>query len=183
MPDLLDFVPLLRGRSHEVYGPGALGFAFVLAGQMNGRVLWCRESRRAEQLNPTGFSAFCDPGKVLVAQAADQTDLLAVAEEALRDGAVPLVVMELAKALSLTAGRRLQLAAEAGKSTGLGIIPEGFGSNAAETRWYCAPVFGPADSTLQHWRLIKNKSGTLGAWNVRWNAETRRIAVVSETGE
>jgi protein ImuA len=57
------------------------------------------------------------------------------------------------------------------------------GSNAAETRWHCAPLFDPDDSTLQRWKLIKNKSGTLKAWDVRWHGETRRIIVVSEAGE
>ena len=88
--------------------------------------------------------------------------------------------MELNAPLDLTAGRRLQLAAKTGRSLGIALIPEGMGSNAAETRWQCAPVFDPQDSTLQRWELIKNKSGTLGVWNVRWSASSRRINVVSE---
>jgi protein ImuA len=118
-----------------------------------------------------------------LANVADHIDMLAVAEEALRSGSVSLVVMELSKPLGLTAGRRLQLAAEAGKSTALSIIPEGMGSNAAETRWQCAPVFDVRDSTLQHWKLIKNKSGTLGSWDVRWDAQARHINVVSEVAQ
>ena len=66
---------------------------------------------------------------------------------------------------------------------GLCIVPEGTGSNAVETRWHCTSVFDPKDSTLQRWELIKNKSGTLTAWDVRWNAEARRIIVVSEARE
>jgi protein ImuA len=89
-----------------------------------------------------------------------------------------LVVFQLKDSLSLTAGRRLQLAAKAGKSTGLALISEGQGSNAAETRWRCAPVFDAEDSTLQSWELIKNKSGTLSVWHVRWNATSRRLHVV-----
>ena len=81
----------------------------------------------------------------------------------------------------------MQLAAQAGHTTGLCLIPEGMGSNAAETRWHCSPVFDPtggaADSTLQCWELIKNKSGTLGAWHVRWDAAARRLYVVSPAGE
>lgn len=105
--------------------------------------------------------------------------MLAVAEEALRSGCVSLVVAELSKGLDLTAGRRLQIAAKHGKTTGLMIIPQGMGSNTAETRWYCEPIFKPSDSTLQRWTLMKNKSGTLGAWNVRWDTAARRIIVVS----
>lgn len=57
------------------------------------------------------------------------------------------------KPLSLTAGRRMQPAAETRGSAGLMLIHEGTGSNAAETRWDCAPMPGTAaDSTLHRWR-------------------------------
>jgi len=127
-----------------------------------------------------------DPQKLLLSKVKNQADGLAVAEEALRSGAVCLVVIELYQPLSFTAGRRLQLAAQAGPTTGLCIIPEGQGNNAAETRWRCSPVFDPVpiiasqDSTLQRWEITKNKSGTLGTWDVSWDAQTRRINVVSK---
>lgn len=179
----LPHFPLRVGRAHEVCGPGALFFAFVSAGISGGSVLWVREGWQGEHINPQGYAAYCDPDKVLLASGKDQTEILAVMEEALRSGAVSFVVAEIGKPLGLIAGRRLQLAAEAGKTAGLCIIPEGMGSNAAETRWHCQPVFDPSDSTLQRWKLIKNKSGTLSAWDVRWDAEARRITVVSETAQ
>lgn len=175
--------PLRKGRVHEVCGPGAYGFAFVQAAHTDATVFWIAERWRPERLNPLGVSAFSDPGKLLLATVRDQDEALAVAEDALRDGAAPLVVAELGDPPGLTAGRRLQLAAKAGAATGLCLIPEGGGSNAAETRWHCAPLFDPADSTLQRWRLIKNKSGTLGVWDVRWDAASRRLDVVSAAGE
>ena len=163
-----------------------MSFAAISAAPMQ-HVLWIREHWLVEGVNPVGLSPFFDPSKLLIAQVKDQTEGLAVAEEALRDGAVPLVVIELNQPLSLIAGRRLQLAAKAGKTTGLCLIPDGMGSNAAETRWHCAPVFdaevAASDSTLMHWQLIKNKSGTLGAWHVRWDAAARRICVVPPVGE
>lgn len=182
-PDLSDCFPLRKGRTHEVSGPSAISFAFALGGQMEGPVLWISEAWRATQINPVGFSAYLDPQRVILAKSKDQAEVLAVAEEGLRSGTVSLVVMELSNPLGLTAGRRLQLAAEAGKATGLCILPEGMGSNAAETRWQCVPIFDPADSTLQQWKLNKNKSGTLAVWDVRWDAATRRIIMVSETGK
>lgn len=152
--------------------------------------MWVRPHWLSEMPNPAGLSAWLDPSRLLLAQARDQTEVLAVAEDALRDGAAPLVVITLTESLSLTAGRRLQLAAEAGGATGLCLIPEGMGSPAAETRWHCAPVFDARtdaqarpDSTLQCWRLIKNKEGTLGAWHVRWDATARRLVVVSPVGQ
>lgn len=181
--DLLPGVGFRTGRCHEACGPGAAGFACVLASRLGGVVLWITEHWRSEQLNPLGYSCFADPSNLLLALAGDQAEALAVAEEALRAGAVRLVVTELSQPLSLLAGRRLQLAAETGQTTALCLIPQGMGSNAAESRWHCAPVFHTADSTLQRWEIIKNKTGTLSAWTVRWDEKTRRIHVVSPAGK
>lgn len=179
--------PPKAGRVHEASGPAAWGFAAMLSGLGKGPVLWITEAWETACINPVGLSVFMDPANLLTAKGKDQIEVLAVAEEALRDGSVPLVVLELTKPLDLTAGRRLQLAAEAGKSTGLCLIPEGMGSNAAETRWHCTPLYDVAarggDSTLQRWQLIKNKSGTLGSWDVRWDQTARRVIVVSPAGE
>lgn len=182
-PDFFTCFPPRNTRTHEVCGPGALAFAFSLAGQLGGTVLWVCEGWRSEHINPSGFAPYMDPKNLLLAKPNDQTDALAVAEEALRSGTISLVVIEVNTPLSLKAGRRLQLAAEAGKSMGLCIIQDGMGSNASETRWQCSAIFDAEDSTLQNWRLIKNKAGTLSAWDVGWNVETRRIIVVPKTGK
>jgi len=174
---------LRPSRAHEVCGAGAAFFALAQAARIGGSLLWVRESWRTDQINPAGFCTMVDPERLLLAQTKDQREALAVTEESLRSGAVPLVVVELDKPLGLTPARRLQLAARDGNSTALSIISEGQGSNAAETRWRCIPVFDAAESTLQRWSLIKNKSGTLGAWHVRWDAATRRLDVVSPAGE
>ncbi|MGB7316641.1 MAG: hypothetical protein WBC85_01605 [Planktotalea sp.] len=187
MPDFAKSFPLRYARVHEVCGPGAASFAAVCAAGAQGTVIWIRESWRPEALNPLGLTLFFDPAKILIAQVKDQTEGLAVAEEALRDGSAPLVVLQISQPMGLIQGRRLQLSAKTGKSTGLCIIPDGMGSNAAESRWHCAPIFDPfstaGDSTLQHWELIKNKSGTLGSWHVRWDAAARRLNLVSEARE
>ncbi len=177
--------PLRPARTHEACGPGAMAFAAIAGARVARPILWIRESWRNEALTPVGLTGFFDPDRLLVAQAQSQIDALAVAEEALRDGAVALVVIELSQPIGLTPGRRLQLAAKAGRSTGLCLIPEGMGSNAAETRWHCAPLYDErqADSTLMRWKLIKNKSGTLGAWDVCWSHTTHRLDVVSPVGE
>lgn len=174
--------PLRPCRVHEVGGPAAAGFAVRVAAGVAGHVLWVAPAWLPEQIDPLGFEGL-DPARVLLARTASPTDTLAVAEEALRDGSVALVVAQVTAPLSLTAGRRLQLAAAEGRATGLCLIPEGMGSNAAETRWHAAPVFDAEDSTLQCWSLIKNKSGTTGRWNVRWDAQARRVAVVSPAGQ
>ncbi|SFI72948.1 ImuA family protein [Celeribacter neptunius] len=187
--------PLRRARVHEVFGPGAMSFAAISFATMaghgagQGAGLWIRESWLSDGLTPQGLLPFFDPAQLLLARPKDQIDALSVAEEALRDGVLPFVVIEITRALNLREGRRLQLAAKAGGATGLCLIPEGMGSNAAETRWQAAPLFDPEgnparqDSTLMRWEIKKNKSGTLGAWNVRWDPKARRVHVVSPVAE
>lgn len=182
--------PPMNSRTHEVCGPSAHAFAFALAGNLSptleGTVLWVREAWNSAQLNPLGFESYLNPQQLLIAQAPSHVDALASAEEALRSGRVALVVMELSQPIGLTEGRRLQLAAQQGKAMGLCLLPEGMGSNAAQSRWRCTPIFDPSartDSTLQKWEIIKNKSGTLKTWNVKWDAQTRRINVVSEAAQ
>ncbi|KUP93363.1 hypothetical protein TRIHO_17040 [Tritonibacter horizontis] len=146
--------------------------------------IWVREAWLAGQLLPQGAMTYLDPTNLLVARPNSQTDALAVAEEALKDGALPFVVLEITRPLNLREGRRLQLAAKAGGTTGLCIIPEGMGSNAAETRWRATPVFDPMreDSTLMRWEIIKNKTGTVGVWYVHWDPQTNRLHVVPPVG-
>ena len=177
--------PLRAARVHEAFGPAAPVLAAVACGLEPGKLLWIAEAWLPERINPLGLSGFVDPSRVLTARTGGQVDTLAVAEEALRDGALGLVVLEISRPLDLREGRRLQLAAKAGATTGLCLIPEGQGSNAAETRWKADPIPDDQgqDSTLMRWELNKNKSGTLGIWDVRWDAETRRLHVVSPACE
>lgn len=187
MPQQIAAFPLRAARVHEVCGPLAASFVAVMAAERGGHVLWVREARTAETLVPQRLDTIFDVSKLVFARTGAQAETLAAAEEALRDGACPLVAMELSAPLGLTAGRRLQLAAQAGNATGLCLISEGMGANSAETRWRCAPLpdpeNAPEDSTLQRWELIKNKSGTLGAWDVRWDRSARRLVVVSAARE
>jgi protein ImuA len=177
--------PLRSARVHEVCGPSATAFAAVACAQARGELLWIKESWRNEAINPNGLLPFFDPARLLIALTKEQTDSLAIAEEALKDGAVALVMIETTRPLNLREGRRLQLAATEGRATGLCLIPEGMGSNAAETRWQATPLCDPAggDSTLMRWEIIKNKSGTIGVWDVRWDAEARHLDVVSTVGK
>ncbi|SLN70669.1 hypothetical protein AQS8620_03357 [Aquimixticola soesokkakensis] len=174
--------PFLRStRVHEVCGPAAFAFAALCAGK---QAFWIREAWLADIVLPQGMEAYGAPSGILLARPASQIDALAVAEEALKDGAAPFVILEITRPLDLREGRRLQLAAKAGGTTGLCIIPEGMGSNAAETRWRATPVFDPdrEDSTLMRWESIKNKSGTLGVWYVRWDPQTHHLHVVPPVG-
>jgi protein ImuA len=175
-----DVFPLKSSRYHEVTGAGAYSFASVCCGYTAGKAIWFVEGWMHEVVNPLGLQTHCDPHQVLIGKCSNPTDVLAASEEALRSGVVSLVIAELTKPLSLTAGRRLQLAAEAGGSSGLMIVRDGMGSNATQTRWHVSPVYSSNDSTQMRWSLIKNKYGTCMDWEVRWDEAARRIFVVSQ---
>jgi protein ImuA len=179
-PRFSDLFPLKPSRYLEVTGPSAHTFASVCCGNTTGVAIWFVEAWITEMVTPLGLQTHCDPHQVLIGKCSTPIDVLAATEEALRSGVVSLVIAELTKPLSLTAGRRLQLAAEAGRATGLMIVGDGMGSNATQTRWHVSPTFSPDDSTQMRWSLIKNKSGTIADWEVRWNEKTRRIFVVPQ---
>ncbi len=144
--------------------------ALAMAAHSAGTVLWIRPAHAPERLMPWAARRFLPPGRLLVVEAKGEADLLWATEEALRSGAAGFVIAAPEKPLSLTAGRRLQLAAEAGRTTGLLLIREDGGSNAAETRWHCMPLPSEAaDSTRARWSLKKNKKGTMGEFTVHWH--------------
>lgn len=154
-------------RVHEATGPGRLAFALALAGTLSGPVLWVQDARGRAQLHAPGVATFLDPARILLARPTGPLPVLQTVEEALRSGALALVIAELAEAPDLTASRRLQLAAGTGGGRGLCLIPEDrLRTNAAETRWRADPL--PGGSSLQRWEILKNKRGRLGIWQARW---------------
>ncbi len=182
-----DPLALAGGRVHEAEGIGRHSFALLQAARCSGPLIWVIPGHAPHSPLLSGLPGGVGARLHLI-RPAHETDLLWAVEEALRSPAVALVIAEPEKPLSLTAGRRLQLAAKAGQTTGLMLIREGQGSNAAETRWHCAPVAdgvadGERDSTLHHWQLTKNKRGTTGNWTVHWNGETAAVHLVSAAGE
>jgi len=182
-----DQIPKLKNRRvHEVCGPAAVPYALMMASRAAGTIMFIDAAHSAERLHPAGAGCFVDISRLLVARGKSQADILWIAEEALRSRCVPVVIARLPESVDLTAGRRLQLAAEAGRSLGLFLIRDGEGSNTAETRWHCTQVNTapdrPLDSTLFQWTCIKNKTGTTGTWTVHWNAETHHINCLAPTG-
>lgn len=166
---------LVPTRVHEAEGPGRRAFALWQAARHDGPLIWALPAH-APHLPmlrglPEGVGA-----RLHLIRPASETDLLWSVEECLRSPGVALVIAEPSKPLSLIAGRRLQLAAEAGQTTGLMLIREGQGSNAAETRWHCAPLAGEGrDSALHRWDIKKNQKGT--------NGKTAALHLVCAAGE
>ncbi len=182
-PPVGDVFALVRKRVHEAEGRGRRAFALFQAARHLGPLIWVLPSHAPEMPMLRGLPH--GVGKRLhLLRPVGETDLLWCVEEALRSDPVSLVISEPEKPLSLTAGRRLQLAAEAGRTTGLMLIRQDAGGNATESRWDCQPLPGTAaDSTLHRWSLNKNKEGTLGSWTVNWNGTSAAFHMVSEARE
>ncbi|MDO8984877.1 ImuA family protein [Cypionkella sp.] len=167
-------------RVHEAEGRGRRAFALFQAARHPGPLVWILPSHAPELPMLRGLPRGVGE-RLHLFRPMGETDLLWCIEEALRAVPVSLVIAEPEKPLSLTAGRRLQLAAEAGRTTGLMLIRQEAGSNATETRWACEPLASqPADSTLHQWALNKNKKGTLGRWVLNWNGTSAAFHMVSE---
>lgn len=166
-------------RVHEAEGRGRRAFALFQAARHTGPLVWILPSHAPELPMLRGLPRGVGE-RLHLLRPSGETDLLWCIEEALRAAPVSLVIAEPEKPLSLTAGRRLQLAAEAGRTTGLMLIRADAGSNATETRWNCEPLASPSpDSTLHQWSLSKNKQGTLGSWTLNWNGTSAAVDMVS----
>jgi len=175
--DPLDLRPR---RVHEAEGRGRRAFALFQAVRHPGPLVWILPSHIPELPMLRGLPRGVGE-RLHLFRPVGETDVLWCIEEALRAAPVSLVIAEPEKPLSLTAGRRLQLAAEAGRTTGIMLIRGDAGSNATETRWNCEPMASTAaDSTLHRWSLIKNKRGTLGIWTLNWNGTSAAVHMVSE---
>lgn len=182
LDDALPDGGLARGVLHEILparavwddGPAA-GFCLALLGRVlrhaGGPALWIA---RRQDLYPPGLSAFgVDPGHLLLTRASDETAVLWAMEEALRCTALAAVVAEAAK-LDRTAARRLQLAAEAGRVTGMLLLrrhapPRGREEpSAAETRWRIGAL--PMGTRLEEVRPVADLLG-----RPRWQVELLRV--------
>lgn len=166
-------VILARARAHEATGPARVVFALAAAARLAGPILWIQPTWTPERLMGDGVSAWVAPERIVIARGRTLVDLLWTAEEALRSGAAPLVVAELPGLPTLTATRRLHLAAEAGATRGtapvcLLLTPEPGGVPGIETRWRLAPAPGwaaagaTADATAggARWRLTRLRART-----------------------
>ena len=160
---------LAAGRAHEFSGPSRRTLALMLAGYLAGPVLWICPAWRKTRLNADGILAHFNPGRLLMVSPPREQDVLWSMEEALRSGAVSLVVADLAELPALVPVRRLHLAAESGAGDGIaatGVIltaGEG-GAQGIESRWHMSPRH--SFDTVR-WRLARRHAR--GAPPMAWN--------------
>lgn len=162
------------GSIHEVAGGGtgavdgavAALFAAGIVARVPGPVLWC--VTRADLFAPALSQVGLDPDRVIYVEAGDEKTLMACVEEGLRHAGLAGVVAEVAR-LSMTASRRLQLAAE--QSGVLGLVVRRW-RRAAE-----AADFGQPTAAVTRWRVTPLPSAPLpvpGIGRARWFVELIR---------
>ncbi len=166
---------LALGALHEVAGGGngaidgaaAALFTAGIAARARGKVLWC--VIRQDLFAPAVAQAGLMPDRVIYVEAGDEKSVLICFEEGLRHGGLGAVVAEIAR-LSMTASRRLQLAAESSGATGIAI-----------RRWRrqteAAADFGPPTASVTRWRVSALPATPLpvpGVGRARWQVELIR---------
>jgi len=188
---------LARGAVHEAVGAAADGFAAMLAGRLDGGVLWCVPASSRSVLHGPGLAAFgLDTDALVIVRCGSWRDMLWAMEEGLRAPELALAIGEPARPVGLTASRRLQLAAEASGVTGLILRPHGeagaLAPSAAFSRWRVepVPVAGSAGvlPPVARWRLeLLRCRGVLSAegqgWTVEWRDAADSLALVPEPAD
>ena len=205
IPDMDARLPgggLARGALHEVAGGGngaidgaaAALFAAGIAARTRGQVLWC--VTRPDLFAPAIAQAGLPPDRVIYVEAGDDRSVLACFEEGLRHGGPGAVVGEIAR-LSMTASRRLQLAAEGGACIGLALRrwrrhgdAVDFGQpTAAMTRWRVSVLPStplPVGGVGRHrWlvELIRARAGENADFELEACDDTGRLAVPAELAD
>lgn len=204
LPALDDHLPeggLARGALHEIMGGGpdaphgaaAALFAAGLLARLPGPVLWCLSAR--DLFAPGLAGVGLHPDRVLYAETGTETALLAVMEEGLRHRGLAAVIGELAR-LSLTASRRLQLAAQASGVLALVLRrrrhcaeAEQSGGSAALTRWRITalptPPLPAPGLGRPRWRLelLRCRGGREASWIVEACDAQGRLAVPADLAD
>lgn len=195
-PDALDPQAVSPGVLHDVYaatpadGVAANAFALGLATRLARQraIVWAMQGMAASEggdpsgagLNELGI----DPARIVLVRVKDAMALLGVGEEALDNPAVGAVVLSAwgeAKAFSLTASRRLSLAAGRGGGTVfLSRVAAEPSPSAAETRWRVraarsSPLEAEAPGRPRvAATLTRHRGGAqLKTWIMEWDRETR----------
>lgn len=193
---------LARGALHEVVGGGAdlahgaaaALFAATALARLKGSVLWVLRAR--DLFAPGLAAAGLHPDRLIYAETGKEEHVLPVAEDGARFRGLAGVVAESAR-ITLTASRRLQLAAEASgvtvfvlrRWTGRGE-PELSGS-VAVTRWRLTalPAMALADGVPgvgdSRWRLelLRCRGAEPAAWTVEACDETGRLRLASDLAD
>ncbi|GAB1584113.1 hypothetical protein PPNSA23_40560 [Phyllobacterium phragmitis] len=147
-------------------GAAAALFAAGIAARTQGKILWI--VTRTDLFAPALAQVGLAPDRLIHVEAGDEKALLACFEEGLRHGGPGAVVAETAR-LSMTASRRLQLAAEGTNTIGIALRRWRRQSEAGD--------FGQPTASVTRWRVSALPSTPLpvpGVGRARWLVELIR---------
>jgi len=174
---------LARGCLHEFCGApehaAAAGFAAAVLGRfaVHGAVVWIGPKY---DLFAPGLAEFgLASERLIVVRAGRQEDRLWALEETLRHPGIAAGLAEVGR-LGLSAGRRLQLAAETKGVSALLLRPARAldQPSAAFTRWRIAPSPSTPDARLAprglgaprlRVELVRARGGRPGSWQIEWH--------------
>ncbi len=170
---------LQLGALHEVAGAGpdiehgasAASFVAGVLARLSGPVLWVLE--RSDLFAPGLAMAGLHPDRVVYVAAGQPAAVLTVMEEGLRERGMAAVVGEVGGRMSLTATRRLQLAAE-----GSGAIAFAL----RRSRRHDDPALDEPSAAVTRWRVhvrpsgpaLPHAPGVPGLARARWQLDLMR---------
>ncbi len=173
------------GCTHEFLGASeediasTNGFVAVLLSklmQFQGAAVWISSSRT---LFPTALKGFgINPDKIIFVDLKKEKDVLYAVEESLKCNRLTTVVGEI-KQISFKESRRLQLAAERSRVTGLLVRHQPYILNtiACVSRWRITSlpselVDGMPGVGFPRWNveLLKVRNGKPGSWKLEWSS-------------
>lgn len=200
---------LVRGALHDVFADDAgiaTAFCALLAGRLaqpsgdndtprnSGKILWCERPWTLDAgalYGPALMTFGIDPAQLILVRARRDADVLWAMEEGLRCNRLAAVIGEIA-GMSLTASRRLQLAAEESGVTALTLRPRADkpAPSAAATRWRLDAVAhddvkttetAPPGLGASRWQaeLFRCRGGASASWMMEWNDETGDFSVAA----
>ncbi len=201
LPALDDHLPhrgLALGALHEIAPereddlPAALGFLIALLARaptsapllliQTARALARNGGLSGHGLNTLGL----DPARLILVEAANETEALWATEEALRSQALAAVACTLGPKLDLKISQRLQIAA---RETGRPLLvlrpPAADEAATATTRWRIAATeaardrFGLMSRWRWHTRLTRCRNGRPGDWVLEYDHATHRFRLAA----
>src|ERR1700682_12057 len=157
---------MVSSGNGAIDGAAAALFAAGIAARTRGKVLWCLA--RPDLFAPALAQAGLMPDRVIYVEAGDEKSVLICSEEGLRHQGLGAVVAEVAR-LSMTASRRLQLAAETSGANGIALRRRRRAPEAAD--------FGQPTAAVTRWRVTALPSTPLpvpGVGRACWQLELIR---------